>query len=107
MKYVTITGASSGIGRAAAKAFAKMGKNLILIARREKRLLQLKEQLLANDPTLDIILKIVDLSIVENVLSLYKELKFEPNHILNKRSFLLLNQRMVTVDNWICAFLIY
>lgn len=76
MKYVTITGASSGIGRAAAKAFAKMGKNLILIARREKRLLQLKEQLLANDPTLDIILKIVDLSIVENVLSLYKELKF-------------------------------
>lgn len=75
MKYVTITGASSGIGRATAEAFAKMGKNLILISRREERLLQLKEQLLENDQTLDIILKIVDLSIVENVLSLYKELK--------------------------------
>ncbi|MHC5230119.1 SDR family NAD(P)-dependent oxidoreductase [Enterococcus sp. LJL99] len=75
MKYVTITGASSGIGMATAKEFAKMGKNLILIARREERLIQLKEELLKSDATLDIILKVVDLSIVENVLSLYQELK--------------------------------
>lgn len=75
MNYVTITGASSGIGMETAKAFAKMGKNLILIARREERLVQLKKDLLANNPTIDIILKMVDLSIVENVLSLYQELK--------------------------------
>ena len=36
MKYTVITGASSGIGRAAAESFAKRGKNLILTARREK-----------------------------------------------------------------------
>lgn len=75
MKYVTITGASSGIGMAAATAFAKMGKNLILIARREERLLQLKRELLKRDQTLDIVLKVADLSIVETISSLYEELK--------------------------------
>lgn len=34
-KYTVITGASSGIGYAAAKAFAARGKNLIVTARRE------------------------------------------------------------------------
>ena len=35
-KYIVITGASSGIGAAAAKAFARRGENLILVARRGK-----------------------------------------------------------------------
>ena len=34
-KYVVITGASSGIGYEAAKAFADRGKNLIIVARRK------------------------------------------------------------------------
>ena len=33
-RYIAITGASSGIGAAAAKAFARRGENLILVARR-------------------------------------------------------------------------
>ena len=43
MLYTIITGASSGIGRAFAKEYAKRGDNLILIARSKDKLLGLKE----------------------------------------------------------------
>ena len=45
MKYVLITGASSGIGRELAKEFAKRDHSLILVARREELLQELKEEL--------------------------------------------------------------
>jgi NADP-dependent 3-hydroxy acid dehydrogenase YdfG len=44
-KVVFITGASSGIGKAAAIAFANEGANLILAARRIERLLELESEL--------------------------------------------------------------
>ena len=44
-KLVLITGASSGIGAACAEAFAAQACSLILIARREQRLNDLKEKL--------------------------------------------------------------
>lgn len=44
-KYVLVTGASSGIGKACAVAFAKEGYNLIITARREERLIALKDEL--------------------------------------------------------------
>lgn len=40
--YIVITGASSGIGYAVAKAFAQRNKNLIIIARRQTNLNHLK-----------------------------------------------------------------
>ena len=43
--YSLITGASAGIGEATARLFAKEGRNLILIARREDRLTKLVEEL--------------------------------------------------------------
>ena len=45
MKYVLITGASSGIGKELAKQFAKKDHNLILVARREELLQELEEEL--------------------------------------------------------------
>jgi len=77
-KYTVITGASSGIGYETAKAFAQRKSNLILIARRKKRLENLKKEILTLYPKLDIILKVVDLSIAENVFHLYESIKIYP-----------------------------
>lgn len=45
MKTALITGATSGIGKATANAFAREGINLILCGRREERLDELKKEL--------------------------------------------------------------
>ncbi|MES2837793.1 MAG: SDR family NAD(P)-dependent oxidoreductase [Bacteroidota bacterium] len=45
MKTVFITGATSGIGEACAEKFAQNNYNLILLARREEKLIQLKNDL--------------------------------------------------------------
>lgn len=44
-KIAVITGASSGIGEATARQFAKMGMNVVLVARRMERLLGLKAEI--------------------------------------------------------------
>ncbi|MGW9018531.1 SDR family NAD(P)-dependent oxidoreductase, partial [Priestia megaterium] len=47
-KVVIITGASSGIGEAAAKELASKGAKLVLAARREDRLQQLQKEIEKN-----------------------------------------------------------
>lgn len=46
MKYVLITGASSGIGKEFAFKFAEKGYNLILVARRENMLAEIRDELI-------------------------------------------------------------
>src|ERR1700710_383467 len=53
-KIVFITGASSGIGRATAKAFAEQGARLLLCARRIDRLTDLTQELSSLHPELDV-----------------------------------------------------
>ena len=48
MKYVLITGASSGIGKEFARQFASHGYNLILVARRKELLESLQKELMEN-----------------------------------------------------------
>lgn len=74
-KFTLITGASSGIGYATAIAFALRGKNLILVARRKEPMENLKKEILRSHPTLEIIIKVCDLSITANVHQLYDDLK--------------------------------
>ena len=73
--YTCITGASAGIGLEVARKFAELGSNLILVARRQDRLENLKNELLNQFPDLDIVIKIKDLSILQNAYDLYEELR--------------------------------
>lgn len=87
-KYTVITGASSGIGYETAKAFAKRGKNLVIIARSKEILEKLKIEILNDNPSLDVIVKDVDLSIMSNVHQLYEELKpYEIETWINNAGF--------------------
>jgi short-subunit dehydrogenase len=67
-----ITGASSGIGKEMAFELATLGYDLILVARREDKLLEVKSKLNVN---VDIIA--LDLSILENVYKLFEVVKHE------------------------------
>ena len=87
-KYTVITGASSGIGYETAKAFAKRDKNLVIVARSKENLEKLKIDILHDNPSLDIIVKNVDLSIMSNVHQLYEELKsYEIETWINNAGF--------------------
>lgn len=76
--YTVITGASSGIGRETAKAFAKRGKNIIAIARRENRLSELRNEIQNISPTIDVVVKTADLSDIAQVYRVYEELRGYP-----------------------------
>ena len=73
--YTLITGASSGIGFELAKLFAKDKHNLILVARSEKKLLEIKDELIKND--IDVLIYSYDLSKIENILELREKIKGE------------------------------
>ena len=73
-KYTVITGASSGIGEAAAYAFAKRGKNLILVARRKQQLATIQSDIVKKYPTINIVIDSRDLTVTEDCLSFYNSL---------------------------------
>src|SRR6478752_6761353 len=75
MKYTVITGASSGIGYETALEFAARGKNLIIVARRLDKLEGLKSAIQNINPDLDVIIRTSDLSVRDQVYTLYNSLK--------------------------------
>jgi short-subunit dehydrogenase len=83
-QYALITGASSGIGRTFAIKLAEKRVNLILTARREKKLEILKEELLSKHD-IDIKIIVADLATQEGIDTVIEELK------KTKRLFYLIN----------------
>ena len=87
-KYTVITGASSGIGRAAALKFAEKNKNLILIARRKNLLEDLKNEILEKHPNLDIIAIDFDLTDTNKIPELYSALSnYHIETLINNAGF--------------------
>lgn len=62
MATIVISGASKGIGKATAIAFAKQGFNIIACARNENNLIALKNELLSINPSIEIHYFVADLS---------------------------------------------
>ena len=75
-----VTGASSGIGRDIARELAKRKYDVIIVARNEKALQELKEEL-EKEYKVKAYVKIVDLSNKENCIKLYEEVKAEFENI--------------------------
>jgi uncharacterized protein len=57
-----ITGASAGIGREFARQLAGRARSMILVARREERLVELRDELRLQHPKLDVHMRKVDLA---------------------------------------------
>ena len=74
---VLITGASSGIGRDMAYYMAKLGHDLILVARRKDRLEEIKKNVSVNVKIIE-----MDLLIEKNVFNLYDKVKKENIDVL-------------------------
>lgn len=68
MKNVLITGATKGIGRAVALAFAKIGVNLAICARNNDDLLAFKKELFAINPAVKVFTSATDCSIKQQLL---------------------------------------
>jgi short-subunit dehydrogenase len=89
METALITGASSGIGLELSKVFARNKINLVLVARNERMLIQLAEELRI-DFEIDVNLIVKDLNEKNSCEEIYNELKqkrIEINYLINNAGF--------------------
>lgn len=87
MKYILITGASSGIGKALSYQFASRGYNLIITARRQEELHRLKEDI-EGKYEVQVIAKPCDLSQDGQAENLYRQLaEYDISVLINNAGF--------------------
>lgn len=77
-KIALVTGASSGIGALTGKALAAQGLQVILVARREVKLHEIANEIIADGGK--VIVRVCDLSIEADRISLAKSLKLDGLH---------------------------
>lgn len=99
-RVVVITGATSGIGKQVATQMAHAGARLRLIARNERKVAELSEQLTASTGNSDVGYYLADLSLVANVLRVADEiLSGEPTiDVLISNAVILPPERLLTAE---------
>ncbi len=85
--HALVTGASSGIGAAIAREYARRGKPLILTARREERLCQLADELAALVPCTVIAADLADPSVPEALFAEIQSNKLFVDTLVNNAGY--------------------
>jgi NAD(P)-dependent dehydrogenase (short-subunit alcohol dehydrogenase family) len=103
---VVITGASSGLGLATARALAERGADLVLVMRNPQRAESVVETLIAESGNRAIRAEIADLSLMRDVYSLVARLTAEqrPVDVLINNAGALFNPRRVTEEGLEASF---
>jgi NAD(P)-dependent dehydrogenase (short-subunit alcohol dehydrogenase family) len=101
-KVVMITGANSGIGKAATLALAKMGATVVMVARNAEKGEAARSEIIRESQNNSVDLFLADLSSLESVRQLAAEFqkKYSKLHILINNAGLFNQRRHVTTDGF-------
>ncbi len=101
-KVVLVTGANSGIGRAASLALAKMGATVVMVARNKERGEAARSEIIRESQNSSVDLLLADLSSLESVRQLATEFqkKYAKLHVLINNAGLFNQRRHVTMDGY-------
>src|SRR6267143_594536 len=101
-KVVMITGANSGIGKAASLTLAKMGATVVMVARNAERGEAARSQIMKESQNNSVDLMLADLSSLESVRQLGAEFekKHSRLHVLINNAGLFNQRRHVTTDGY-------
>lgn len=81
-----ITGASAGIGREFAQQLTGRAGSMVLIARRQQRLEELRDELVRRDPNLNVHIRVVDLaekSQIDHLIAWLEQEKIDIDFLIN------------------------
>src|SRR5256712_8867925 len=101
-RVVMITGANSGIGKAASPALAKMGPNVIMDARNQEKGEDARSEIVKESQNNSVDLLVADLSSLESVRKLATDFqkKYSKLHVLVNNAGLFNQRRKVTTDGY-------
>jgi len=101
-KVVMITGANSGIGKAASLALAKMGANVVMVTRNKEKGEAARAEIIKKSQNNSVDLLMADLSSLESVRKLAAEFekKYSKLHVLVNNAGLFNQRRKVTTDGY-------
>ena len=101
-KIVMITGANSGIGKAASQALAKMGATVVMVARNREKGEAAASDIIKESQNSSVDLLIADLSSLESVRQLSTEFhsNYSKLHVLINNAGLFNQRRSVTTDGY-------
>jgi NAD(P)-dependent dehydrogenase (short-subunit alcohol dehydrogenase family) len=101
-KVIMVTGANSGIGKAASLALARMGATLVMVARNKGRGEAARSEIIRKSQNNSVDLFLADLSSLESVRQLATDFKkkYPKLHVLINNAGLFNQRRRVTADGY-------